>query len=368
MAISGFVGAGVQDALSQQLAEQLRQAMFEEEQRQAQAREAMAAREQTRREAEDVSRADLAERTRRDRNNAVGLEQMGRDRESWETEQRGRQIQQFIGAMPDSPVRRVIELQNIGINGVRPADTLTPDEQAAARQAEIDGAAAKAKAVAEAEAPYKSPPAPRQPSFVQMPDGTVRDVMGVAPPGAKPYQRPVRTELTPVEATTQTRLLRNDFQRAVATTREIRRQADMMAAGMERAKAGDLAAGSQAVLVTFQKILDPTSVVRESEYARSASGQAAMSRLEGAYDRLARGGAGVPLQELQKFADLASDFVAKVGEREESIRQHYTDMATEFGLNPDLVVGRSQPTPGGGGGTPTRRFNPATGKLEPVRE
>ena len=42
MAISGFIGAGVQDALSQQVAEQLRQAMFEEEQRQAKAREGIA--------------------------------------------------------------------------------------------------------------------------------------------------------------------------------------------------------------------------------------------------------------------------------------------------------------------------------------
>lgn len=380
MAISGFIGAGVQDALSQQIAEQLRREIFEEEQRQAKARENLMQQEQTRRSAEDITEADLrrqaiesTDTARRDRANQAGVEEMYRQREVMDREDQGRQIQQVLQGMPAGPVPRAINLNRIGAGWVRPEHVMTPEEQAAASKQELAGEVAKTEAIEGVRAKYRPEQAPRQPSFVTMPDGSVRDVMGVAPEGATPYQRPVRQQLTPSETATQTRMLRGQFTRDVATTREIRRQATMMEAGMDAARRGDLAAGSQAVLVTFQKILDPTSVVRESEYARSASGQALMSRIEGAATRLAQGGAGVPLAELQKFADLANAFVSNAAENEGEVRQHYVDMANEFGLNPDLVVGRQAPTepapsPAGAETAPaTHRWNPQTKRLEPVR-
>lgn len=88
---------------------------------------------------------------------------------------------------------------------------------------------------------------------------------------------------------------------------EIARQVKLMDAGLEAARRGDLAQGAQAVLVTFQKILDPPSVVRESEYNRSSAGLALMDRVSGAVERLLKGGAGVPLGELEKFANLARE-------------------------------------------------------------
>ena len=74
-----------------------------------------------------------------------------------------------------------------------------------------------------------------------------------------------------------------------------------------------MVAGSQAVLVTFQKILDPTSVVRESEYARSSSGLSVIERIKGATEKLGKGGAGVSVQELETFARLADEAVTKLG-------------------------------------------------------
>jgi hypothetical protein len=68
-------------------------------------------------------------------------------------------------------------------------------------------------------------------------------------------------------------------------------------------------AASQAILVTFQKILDPDSVVRESEYARSAQGLGVLARIRGAYMKMVQGGAGVPLDQLQEFVQLASEWV-----------------------------------------------------------
>lgn len=67
---------------------------------------------------------------------------------------------------------------------------------------------------------------------------------------------------------------------------------------------------SQAVLVGFQKLLDPTSVVRESEYARSGDGQSAVNRWKGAWLKLSQGGAGVTLDELEGAVQAAERFYA----------------------------------------------------------
>jgi hypothetical protein len=113
--------------------------------------------------------------------------------------------------------------------------------------------------------------------------------------------------------------------------RELERQVTLMDAGMEAARKGDLAAGSQAVLVVFQKILDPTSVVRESEYARSAQGQSLMAQIEGKIEQLSKGGAGVPLSELEKYAALghkmveasSTDYISDVRKRIERTASYY---------------------------------------------
>ena len=63
----------------------------------------------------------------------------------------------------------------------------------------------------------------------------------------------------------------------------------------------------QTILVTFQKILDPTSVVRESEYARSAAGVSALRRIEGAIQNFIKGGA-VSVSEVKDIYLLAEKF------------------------------------------------------------
>ena len=109
------------------------------------------------------------------------------------------------------------------------------------------------------------------------------------------------------------RALAGDWEDATKPIRDLSRQRDLMQIGLEKARAGDMAAGSQAVLVTFQKILDPTSVVRESEYTRSSSGLSMFERIRGATEKLGKGGAGVSVPELQSFARLADEAVTKLG-------------------------------------------------------
>jgi hypothetical protein len=125
---------------------------------------------------------------------------------------------------------------------------------------------------------------------------------------------------------------------AVKPVAELSRQVKMMDAGLAAAERGDLAQGAQAVLVTFQKILDPNSVVRESEYMRSAAGLSLLNRVQGAYERLTRGGAGVPLPELKKFAQVAREAAqAQAGGYVDAVKGRLGRTADRYKIPRELV-------------------------------
>lgn len=135
----------------------------------------------------------------------------------------------------------------------------------------------------------------------------------------------------------QTRLLRSEYQKATKPAREMHSQLQMMDAGLEEARKGNLNAGSQAVLVTFQKILDPASVVRESEYARSQAGLGILQQMEGIIPRLKHGGPGVPVAELEKFAELARTMTAIAKLTTDANAKQIGDIAEKYGLDRKLV-------------------------------
>lgn len=131
--------------------------------------------------------------------------------------------------------------------------------------------------------------------------------------------RPKASEpLNPYQQFTMTRTLQQDFEndKGIANFVELERQYDIMAvaagsieatfsAALQSGNYGKYNQAAQAILVTFQKMLDPTSVVRESEYARSANGLAFLSRMYGMVQGLILGGADVPVGELKNFVSLA---------------------------------------------------------------
>ena len=120
---------------------------------------------------------------------------------------------------------------------------------------------------------------------------------------------------------------------------------DRMDIGLAQARAGEMLSGSQAILITFNKMLDPTSVVRESEYARSATGQSALETLKGYTDKILKGGAGVTLSELESYKRFADSVVNKalqstIGPE----RLRISRLAERFGVDPELIFsGRFAP-------------------------
>ena len=97
-------------------------------------------------------------------------------------------------------------------------------------------------------------------------------------------------------------------------------------------------AASQAILVTFQKILDPDSVVRESEYARSAQGLGMLAQIRGAYMKMVQGGAGVPVDQLEEFVQLASEWVDLSRISAERSMNSTRDHASNYGLDAGFVT------------------------------
>lgn len=143
--------------------------------------------------------------------------------------------------------------------------------------------------------------------------------------------------LTPTAEASLVSRLANQWTVATKNAKSLDNSLVLMEAGMEAARRGDLAQGGQTVLVTFQKILDPTSVVRESEYSRSQEGQALLTRVQGAFDRLRSGGVGIPLPELEKYAQLAREARNAQVKALAGVRGRISNVANRYAIPEELV-------------------------------
>jgi len=161
--------------------------------------------------------------------------------------------------------------------------------------------------------------------------------------------------LKPMQEFSITERLAKAWGDANKSTREMTRQLTLMESGLKQFRGGNRNAGSQAVLVTFQKILDPTSVVRESEYARTAAGQSLLSRIDGAMERLASGGAGLTDQELDGMVQTARTFLTEMQTFNQGQRKRIEAQVTKYKLDPATVFddvllgGDTTPAPQAGG-------------------
>lgn len=228
---------------------------------------------------------------------------------------------------------------------------LTGRQQQAEQQKKLREALGMLEAKAGIEAAYRKPEAPRSVS----PGGVLVDESGKVifrnpkaegEGGKKPLSQQAESNVI--------NRLSGQWAAATKTAGDIDRQVSIMETGLAAARRGDMAAGSQAVLVTFQKILDPTSVVRESEYARSASGQALLARMKGAVEQLQKGGAGVPVSQLEKFAQVAREMAKGTRGHLDATKERIGKVADRYNIPRELVIENydygSQPQPTQPGG------------------
>jgi hypothetical protein len=99
------------------------------------------------------------------------------------------------------------------------------------------------------------------------------------------------------------------------------------------------AASDQALIVTLNKMLDPTSVVRESEFARTEVGVGLMNRIQSYLPKIKKGGQAISNTDRKAVYDMASKLLQG---SQEGLNKHidrYVNIAKQYGVDPGLILG-----------------------------
>lgn len=176
---------------------------------------------------------------------------------------------------------------------------------------------------------------------------------------------------------TNERDLRTEFRRATEEYRQAR-QGYMK---VQQAAQDNTGASDIALIFGFMKTLDPGSTVREGEFATAQNTGSIPERVQAAYNRALEGERLTPQQRME-FARTAETQFSTYQQGYIDIVDQYSGMASEYGLNPDNIIGdnrpaarpqqrqnppnqprpqqRQQPQSNG----QRRRYNPRTGRIE----
>jgi hypothetical protein len=159
-------------------------------------------------------------------------------------------------------------------------------------------------------------------------EGTASVVVNT--PGEKPMTRYQRF--------TTERQLRTEAEKAAAPVREINRQVQTMRAGLAAARKGDMTVGVQAVINSFNRILEPGSVTREAEYLRTAAGQSLVDALVGKFESIKAGGQGVRVETLADAVALAEQIAANMSRAADGQFEMIGGQAEEYQIPRDRVI------------------------------
>ena len=129
--------------------------------------------------------------------------------------------------------------------------------------------------------------------------------------------------------------LRNDFS-GLPTTKafnEVRSAYDQIQTSLQKqSPAGDLAAATK-----FMKILDPGSVVRESELGMAMAATGALDRLEN-YLKMTMAGTKLTPKQRADFGELSQQLYDAAEARYNDSAKEYREIASDYSLNPDRIA------------------------------
>jgi len=165
------------------------------------------------------------------------------------------------------------------------------------------------------------------------PDGTFQDFPKKASPSTIIQQdtRKASDEMA----------IRKEFQSLpeVKTHVEISSQIQRLNKAMEEnAKGGNKVAVDQALITVLNKMLDPSSVVRESEYARTPQDLAFLNRMKGKIDKLQTGGAGLTDEDRVAIANMARNFADVSQGMYDEQAKYYSGLSERYGYSPENIV------------------------------
>lgn len=117
-----------------------------------------------------------------------------------------------------------------------------------------------------------------------------------------------------------------------------------------------------AIVFNFMKMLDPESVIRESEYATARNASGVSDRVRSIYNRLMQGDQLTPEQR-QMFLDAAGRQANEYASTLKGVRERYGPITDHYGFDQSRVLPPMPELPQGGAGTVRRRFT-ADGELQ----
>lgn len=136
--------------------------------------------------------------------------------------------------------------------------------------------------------------------------------------------------------------IRKEFQALpeVKVYPEIMSQVKRLDKAMEYAKSGkgSMVAVDQALITILNKMLDPSSVVRESEYARTPQDLAFLNRMQGKIEKLKTGGAGLTNEDRDAIYKMSQAFAEVAKGLYGQQVDYYTDLANRYGYEPKNIV------------------------------
>jgi len=118
---------------------------------------------------------------------------------------------------------------------------------------------------------------------------------------------------------------------------------------IEAQKSGNKVAADQALITLFNKMTDPNSVVRESEYARTPENLSFVNKMRGKIAKMATGGAGLTNSDRQAIVNMAKQMQGAYQDVFDKTADEYAGYARGYGIQPNMIIGerrKSQPSSG----------------------
>jgi len=151
----------------------------------------------------------------------------------------------------------------------------------------------------------------------------------------------IRQIVTPVEQGKYAAGLRKEFEdlKPVKDFRDtLGKYSVMREAYKESLITNNYVATDQALITLFNKMTDPTSVVRESEYIRTSHDLSLWNRLKGKVEKVKTGGAGMTQEDRQALLEMGGKFMEQYRSIYEQEVGRFKQYATMSGLPPESVV------------------------------
>lgn len=180
------------------------------------------------------------------------------------------------------------------------------------------------------------PPAKEQKEEPLVKVETDKGIQFVRPTEGAVYNPPakeVKPDMSPYQRIQTEGGLRDDYRNDSKNYAEIKRQSAIIKAALSDPSA----AGTLSAATAYMKMLDPGSVVRESELGMAMNAQGAIDRLASYWTTIEMGKVLTPQQKAD-FARLSDLYVKAAEEAQRNINKRYSDIATGYGLDPKRVV------------------------------